>query len=66
MTKKWIALFQFEDRAFLQDNLNQFIGNHDECEVNTWTDNGLWYAQVMYQYKVRTNDNDTPKDKETS
>lgn len=57
--KKWIALFEFEDRAFLQDNLNGFIDKHENCEVNTWTDNDLWYAQIMYEYKARSNDDAT-------
>jgi hypothetical protein len=50
---KWVALFQFEDRSFLQDNLNQFIRDHKNCEVRVWTDNHMWYAQVMYEYKDR-------------
>lgn len=56
--KKWIALFQFEDREFLQKNLNQFIRDHEDCDVDVWTDSGHWYAQIMYRYQNKFNDDD--------
>lgn len=49
----WIALFQFEDRAFLQDNLNQFYRDYDIEETKVWTESGQWYASVIYKYKER-------------
>ncbi len=48
--KKFIRLFQNNERSNLEENLNRFINQYDDVEIRTWTDNGLWRAEVRYSF----------------
>lgn len=51
MKKKWIRLFCYLDRARLEEELNRFINEYHECDIQVWTDKyGSWLAQVRYCY----------------
>lgn len=50
MKKKWIRLFQINERSHLEENLNRFINEYSDCEISVWTENGLWFAFVRYSY----------------
>lgn len=49
--KQWIRLFQHRSRSDLEENLNGFIRDHENCEINVWTDSdGWWCASVRYNF----------------
>lgn len=48
--KKWIRLFSLNDRAWLEQSLNEFIRDHEDCEINVWIHEGIWCAQVRYSF----------------
>lgn len=50
MSKSWIRLFSINDRSFLEEQLNQFIRDHDVVEIVVWNDISGWYAQVRYSF----------------
>ncbi len=50
--KQWIRLFQLNDRAWLERNLNEFIRDYDVTEIKVWNDQNLWCALVRYSYNV--------------
>ena len=52
----WIALFQFEDRYFLQENLNIYYRDYIVEETRVWTESGFWFASVIYKYKEENKD----------
>ena len=54
MKKKWIRLFQLSERSWLEENLNKFINEYDDCEIIVWNHEYLWCAQVRYSYPENT------------
>lgn len=48
--KKWIRLFQINERNFLEQQLNQFINENDVESIDVWTENDLWFAKVVYRF----------------
>ncbi len=49
--KQWIRLFQLNERSWLEQNLNEFIRDHDVTEIKVWNDHNLWNASVRYSYQ---------------
>lgn len=51
MTRKWIRLFQINDRSHLEQNLNKLIMCFEDLEIlGIWTENGLWFASVRSSF----------------
>jgi hypothetical protein len=48
--KKFIRLFHLNERSWLEEELNKFINEYDDCDIRVWKDDSGWYAQVMYSY----------------
>jgi hypothetical protein len=49
--KKWIRLFQMNDRSILEEQLNRFINEYEDVTIKVWTEQGMWYSEVRYFYK---------------
>lgn len=52
-SKRWVRLFQINDRSFLEEQLNRFINQYPDSEIKVWTENGIWYAQANYSMGER-------------
>jgi len=46
--KKWVKIFYLSERAWLEEELNEFIKVYDPVEITMWNDNGKWCAMCRY------------------
>lgn len=66
MKKKWIRLFQLSDRSWLEESLNKFINEHEDCEISVWTHDMFWCAKVRYSYPESPTYSKPPSEEESS
>lgn len=50
MKKKWIRIFCLNTREWLEEELNKFINQYDDCEITIQRTNYDWVAYVRYSY----------------
>ena len=48
MKKRWIRLFQINERSFLEEQLNRFVNEYPDSDIRVWTENGMWFAHASY------------------